>query len=66
MSVVTEIENAVSNLPPDELARFRAWFDEFDAAAWDKTFEEDVAAGRLDAVANEAIRDFQQGRFSEL
>jgi hypothetical protein len=44
MSVVTEIENAVSNLPPDELARFRAWFDEFDAAAWDKTFEEDVAS----------------------
>lgn len=66
MIAVTEIEKAVLTLPPDELARFRAWFEQFDAAAWDKTFEEDVASGRLDAVANEAIRDFQRGRFKEL
>lgn len=58
MITVAEIEKAVSSLPPDELARFRAWFVEFDAAAWDKAFEEDVASGRLAAVANEAVRDF--------
>ena len=32
------------------------WFFDFDTAAWDKQFEEDVAAGRLDALADEAIR----------
>lgn len=66
MIAVTEIEKAVSSLPPDELAEFRAWFEEFDAAAWDKAFEEDVASGRLDAVADDAMRDFQRGKFKEL
>ena len=33
---------------------FRDWFSEFDAVAWDKQFEEDVAAERLDALADEA------------
>ena len=26
---------------------FRVWFAEFDAEVWDRQFEEDVAAGRL-------------------
>jgi len=32
MTTIEEIEKAVAELPPDQLARFRAWFDEFDAA----------------------------------
>lgn len=30
MSTVEEIRKAVANLPPSELAAFRAWFDAFD------------------------------------
>lgn len=40
MSAVWEIEQAVSQLPPQELARFREWFEKFDAEIWDKQFEE--------------------------
>ena len=66
MSTVHEIETAVSKLSRQELLSFRDWFSEFDAAAWDRQFEEDVAAGRLDALADEAVRDLREGRCREL
>jgi hypothetical protein len=66
MSSVHEIETAVSKLSGEELSAFRAWFSEFDAAAWDRQIEEDVAAGRLNSLAEEAIRDFREGRCRDL
>ena len=39
MGKVKLIEQAVEALPPSELAEFRRWFAEFDAAAWDKQIE---------------------------
>ena len=66
MTTVKEIASAIAHLPPKELARFRAWFDEFDAQAWDKKIEEDVQAGKLDEVADQAIEDHQAGRCTEL
>jgi hypothetical protein len=51
MSTVQEIQEAVSQLPQEDLAAFRAWFAEFDATLWDRHFEEDGAAGRLDQLA---------------
>ena len=66
MTTVAQITGAVRRLPKRELAKFRKWFVEFDAAAWDREFEEDVAAGRLDALAHEALRDHQAGRTTEL
>lgn len=66
MSTVEEIEQAVQELPPEKLAAFRAWFAEFDAAVWDQKIESDVAAGRLDAFAREAIGDLGQGRCTDL
>jgi len=66
MSTVQEIESAVSKLSDDQLAAFRAWFLEFDADAWDKKFEADAIAGRLDALAEEALRDSREGRCTDL
>ena len=66
MSNVHEIEAAVSKLSREELFSFRDWFSTFDAAAWDKQFEEDVAAGHLDAPADEAVRDLREGRCRDL
>lgn len=36
------VECDVSQLSSEDLAAFRAWFTEFDAAAWDKQIEKDV------------------------
>jgi hypothetical protein len=66
MSGVNEIERAVLQLAPAELDAFREWFAEFDAAAWDRQIEDDVAAGRLDALADEALADLRAGRCTDL
>ena len=66
MNLVAEIEIAVKKLSRDELSAFRDWFQEFDAEAWDKQFETDVAAGRLDALAEEALLDLREGRCTDL
>jgi hypothetical protein len=63
---LSDLENAVAGLPPDELAKFRAWFAEFDAEVWDRQIEEDIRAGRLDALGEEALRDLREGRTTEL
>ena len=66
MSTVTEIEAAISKLSREELFAFRSWFEDFDAEAWDRQFEQDVKAGRLDALAEEALRDLREGRCTDL
>jgi hypothetical protein len=59
---VQELEAAVSRLSSEEPVAFRKWFIEFDAEAWDRQFEADVAAGKLDRVAERADQDFESGR----
>ena len=57
MNTVQDIERAIQTLEPTDLAAFRAWFAEYDADAWDRQIDDDVAAGRLDALADEALAD---------
>ena len=66
MSSIQEIEQAVTRLSSKELARFRQWFDEYDAKAWDEQFERDAKSGKLDDLAEKAIADFRAGKFKEL
>lgn len=61
-----DLKSAIANLPPAELTKFREWFHDFDADAWDRQIAEDVAAGRLDALADEALQDLREGRTTEL
>lgn len=61
-----EIERAVEQLSPEELANFRRWFVEFDAAAWDAQIEADAAAGKLDALAEEALAEYRAGKAREI
>jgi hypothetical protein len=66
MSKVEVVEREVQSLSPPELAAFRKWFYEFDAAAWDHQIEEDVRAGKLDRLADEALRALKAGKCTEL
>ena len=61
-----DIEEAVKGLPPRQLSEFREWFARFDGEVWDRQFEEDVKAGRLDALAEKAIDDHRKGRIKDL
>jgi len=63
---VKEIASAVARLAKDELTAFREWFEEFDAKARDRQFDKDVAAGKLDKLAFQAIVDYRAGKCREL
>jgi hypothetical protein len=66
MSTIEQIEEAVKQLTPQDLAVFRDWFAEYDAEIWDRQLEADVAAGRLNALAQEALNDLKEGRCTDL
>jgi len=66
MTTLEDIEKAVAELPPDQLVRFRAWFEEFEAARFDQRIERDAKAGKLDQLAEQALADFRAGRAREL
>ena len=66
MSKVELIEQQIEKLSPTELAAFRSWYAAFDAEAWDRQFEADVKAGKLDALANKALRAHASGRSTKL
>lgn len=66
MLPIQDIEKAVSSLPPEDLAEFRAWFEEFDAQIWDRQFEKDVQSGKLNRIASKALEDFEAGAFKEI
>ena len=66
MSKVEAIENQIKELSREELAKFRAWFAEFDGELWDRQFEADVKAGKLDAIAENALRDHRSGQSTKL
>ena len=45
-----------------DMVSFRVWFAEFDARNWDARFEHDVAAGKLDRLAERAMKHVKAGR----
>jgi hypothetical protein len=66
MSKVQDIEREIQALNPDELQAFRKWFWEFDAEEWDLQFEKDALSGKLDSLAETALKSFKSGHCSEI
>jgi hypothetical protein len=66
MTTAEEIEKAIEQLPPHELARFRAWFEAFDADRFDAAIERDARDGKLDAFAEEALAAYRAGQSRDL
>jgi hypothetical protein len=66
MTTVEDIEKAVTKLTPKQLAKFRAWFDAYQAKLFDEQIERDAKAGKLDKLAKEADRAHREGRTRQL
>jgi hypothetical protein len=58
---VKEVEIAIAQLSPKELAELMAWLEEYHAQMWDKQIEEDLEAGRLDALLAEVDKEYEAG-----
>jgi len=66
MTVVEIVEKQIVKLSPKELAEFRLWFAKYDSDVWDAQIEADAAAGKLDALAKEAIAEYEAGKAQEI
>lgn len=63
MTTLESAEKIVAQLSLEDLVKFRQWFAEFDGEIWDDQIEADAAAGKLDALAQEALAEYHADRF---
>jgi hypothetical protein len=61
LTAVEEIESAILKLSPQELGKLAEWVLDLDEQNWDKQIERDVAAGKLDFLAREALEEMESG-----
>ena len=66
MSRVEAIESEIKQLSPSEVAQLREWLLTEDAASWDRQFEHDATAGRLNDLIKKAEEDHQAGKSREI
>ncbi len=58
---VREIENAITQLPTDELAELVMWLEEYYAAIWEKQIEQDLETGRMNDLLAELDEEYAAG-----
>lgn len=67
---IRELENAVTQLSQEERRQFADWLADFlaeqEADEWDRQIERDIKAGRFDAMAEQARKDYEAGRCKPL
>lgn len=66
MSTLEQIEAAILTLPSNEFEQLKKWLLDLDYDRWDKQLEQDIAAGKIEALANEAVKDFEAGNCQEI
>lgn len=66
MGKLEALESQIQSLSPEELARFREWFLEFDWSSWDRQLDTDVGSGKLDRLAERALKEHDDGKSSPL
>jgi hypothetical protein len=66
MTTIETLEEQVKALSRDDLSQFRQWFLEWDSDEWDRQIERDARAGKLDALASEALAEYNAGKAREI
>ena len=66
MTKLEDIEAAIAELSPEDLAKLRAWFEDLDARLFDEKIERDARTGKLDWLAAEARAEHEAGRSRKL
>ena len=66
MGKIENLEEQIRALSREEFARFREWFALSDDEAWDRQLEADVKSGKLDKLAERALRAHAAGQSTQL
>ena len=62
MTQLEKIEKQITELNAADRDKLLDWLAEFQEQAWDRQIEDDIKAGRLDAIAEEVLADHRAGR----
>ncbi len=62
MTKLQQIEQSIEALSDAEINELAAWFEELRWQRWDRQLEADVAAGKLDRLAEEAWAEHRAGK----
>ena len=66
MSKVEQLQKEIQMLAPNEMGAFRQWFAQFDSDQWDLQMEQDIHAGKLAGLAEQALIDHRSGQSTSL
>ena len=58
---ITEIEDAIKDLPPEKVRELMDWFVKYHADVWDDEIARDLETGRLDSILTEVDSDISSG-----
>ena len=65
MTTIPEIQQAIMNLSEAEYAELCRWVVDQDWERWEREFDEDVKAGKLDTLAAEALEAKARGELKD-
>lgn len=66
MKQVEQIQSEIESLSQEDFVRLRTWFAEKDWQLWDAQLENDISAGKLDFLLEEAMHAKAQGTLQDL
>ena len=66
MTTVSELQEAILGLSEADYSELRRWLLDRDWERWEREFDEDVRAGKLDALASETLEAKARGDLKDL
>jgi len=66
MTMLMQIEEEIKSLPQNEFSKLREWFSKYASEIWDKQISTDSQVGKLDNLAEQAIRDYSNNTYKAL
>jgi hypothetical protein len=61
MTKLQEIEAAITDLTPEEVAQLKTWLHSYSPEALDRRIEQDAQSGKLNRLAQEALAEHKRG-----
>lgn len=61
-----DLQQAVAQLSPEDFKTFEAWFDDFRTEQWNRQIAADTKSGKLNKMAEQALKDFRKGKFTKM
>ena len=66
MTTIPEIQQAIMNLSEADYTKLCRWVLDHDWERWEREFDEDAKAGKLNALAAEALEAKARGELKDL